>query len=130
MSKILSPAATAVFTAADQLATDAGYRFDTARGELVAPPGRYQGEPWYLPYFDSMALDGSAEQFYSSDNLDGKGIELSDAEREAFGLDPEDTHALLTYSDQGFVGIRIVDDAEYMRIVALYEASDDESTDD
>ena len=117
MSKILSPAATEVFTAADQLATDAGYRFDTARGELVAPPGRYQGEPWYIAYFYSMTLDG-------------EDIELSDAEREAFGLDPEDTHALLTYSDQGFIGIRIVDDAEYMRLVALYEASDDESTDD
>jgi len=107
----LSPIVT-IAERATRLAIAAGYRSagipaGIMRGDkLRAPLGRFEGEPWQLPYFWELACNGDGETVLGADGQASADLfEVSDDERAALGLADDVTHVAVTYSDAGFLGL-------------------------
>ena len=112
------------------LAKDAGYGDGTGKwtervSDLCAAPGKFEGEPWYAPYFYDCALNGDGESLYSPDEDDSSclgdilGIDVE--EREAFDILQDIQHIALWYSDQGFVLLEELSASRYAEICRIYD---------
>lgn len=84
-------------------AVQAGYRVLGVDGMLVASSGKFEGEPWYAPYYWDAALNGDGENIGGDDEPFATRIEVTRAERTAFSLADDVVSVLLWESDQGFV---------------------------
>jgi hypothetical protein len=112
------------------LAKDAGYGDGTGKwteriSDLRAAPGKFEGEPWYAPYFYYCALDGAGESLYSPDD-DGSSclgdiLDVADEERTAFDILPDIQHIALWYSDQGFVLLEELSASRHAELCRLYD---------
>ena len=84
---------------------------------LIAPPGKFQGEPYYVMYFWDAMLDGDGEPIYD----DGREVysltEVTDDEREAFELDKSTVAIALWHSDQGFVTLEELNEERYVYLL-------------
>jgi len=73
--------------------------------ELISEPGKFEGEPFYVPYLWDLVLDGKGEIVDNPDRPDTTmdQIELTDEDKmrypELVGYD----YALLWEDDNGFV---------------------------
>lgn len=107
-----------------QIALEYGYTYPPGSSDpftLRAPPGKYEGEPFYVVYFHSIAMDGgSDEPLYSGDTVDADVIILDDDDRAAFGLGPAADFMMLWYSSSGFVSFELADADTYDRIREAY----------
>lgn len=109
-------------------ARDAGFQFDGRYSHWIKPRGKFEGEPYWLPYYYNLALDGGADSdpFYNPDSIlycaHADVFTLSPLERAAFDFSDDDAFLLVTYSEQGFIGHRLISSAEHDRLRAEYEA--------
>lgn len=95
--------------------------------DLRASLGRFEAEPWYLPYFYDAVMNGDGESFGSADHTDCDVLTVNDAEREAFEFDTDTVAVAVTYSDQGFVGLVELNERKLAKLEDSYqsEESDD-----
>ena len=71
--------------------------YDVGKSGIISSPGKFEGEPWYVPYFHSMVLDG-----FSDDSTDDEEIfDLSDDECRA--ICQKSAKMRLWFRDDGFV---------------------------
>ena len=110
---------------AEAAATDNGFSRDED-GDWRASPGRFEGEPWYLPYFYQSTLDGMGEAFGTEDFTECEVIDVEPAERAAFGLAPDTTRVAVTFSEQGFLGLRELNEQDYKTLADSYASTDDD----
>lgn len=91
------------------LALGEGYRYapNTRDPEaMIAPLGRFESEPFYLPYFYADIMNGGGnEPMYDGETVAADIVEVSDDERAAFGLDDRTAFVALWYSGSGFVSL-------------------------
>ena len=118
-------------------AIDAGYTYRPIPGatmgveHLRSQPGKFEGEPWYLPYFYQLALDGVADSdaLYAGEHCDADVFTLSPLERAAFDLPDEADILLVCYSESGFVSCRTMSAAQFEKLAAQYDADNAEDCD-
>lgn len=89
-----------------------GYRTGTD-GNLYAPPGKFESEPYYILYFYDAMMEGDGEPLYSDENYDGTMFDVTADEREAFELDAGTVAVVLWCSDQGFRSLQELSEIEY-----------------
>ena len=82
----MTPEQTAIYSNARAAALEYGYTVHPD-GQLQAPPGKFEGEPFFVIHYFQAVLDGDGESFGSEERVDCHVFELSDDERVAFGLD-------------------------------------------
>lgn len=100
-------------------ALEYGYKYNET-GELCAPLGKFECEPYYALYFYQAMLDGgTVEPLFNGEVCDGDVLEVSDAERAAFGIDA--AFVVLWYSEQGLSLQELTAD-EYDKLRARYDA--------
>ena len=107
-------------------AIDAGYTGSTS--ELRAPLGRFEGEPWYLPYFYNAMLDGDGEPFGNGETTDCDVLDVDDNERQAFALEADTVAVAVTYSSQGFIGLVELNQARREQLEADYQTEDSDES--
>ena len=87
------------------LAIEYGYQDDSTvdpyRG-LRAPLGKFEGEPFYAPYFYDLIMDGDGEPLYADDRCEGTLFYVSVSEHKAFELNADTVAVVLWHSEQGF----------------------------
>ena len=78
--------------------------YDTDNG-LICSPGKYEGEPLYVPYLWEIVLDGGGEPVDDPDRPDATMdlVGLSDDDKRRFPALTGFDHALLWADDNGFV---------------------------
>lgn len=100
------------------LANDHGFDQDTF------PPGKFEGEAFYIAYYFDAVMNGDGEPLYEDDYGDkeciGDLFDVTQEERDAFGLDPNTTHVVLWYSESGFVTLDELDKHRYESIQSRY----------
>lgn len=80
-------------------ATEAAKNFDFDFDRAAFPPGKHEGNPWFVPYFFEQAvLDGCGETVDIWEVL-----EIFPAEREVFMLNPEYDYIGIREDSHGFV---------------------------
>jgi hypothetical protein len=85
------------------LAIEYGYLDDsTAYQGLRAPLGKFEGEPFYTPYFYDLMMDGEGEPLYVDDRCEGTLFDVWVSEHKAFELDAGTVAIVLWHSEQGF----------------------------
>lgn len=90
-------------------------------------PGKFEGEPWYAPYFWQCALEGAGDEpFYHGETVAGDVIPVDAEEREAFELAPQTAFVAVWYSEQGFVSLQELTTGEYDKTRAQYDSNIDE----
>lgn len=104
---------------ARKLARDCGYT-------TCFPPGRFEGEPWYTPYFWDQVLDGLGDEpLYEGDEVRADFLVVTEDEREAFGLDATTVYVALVYSSNGFISLEEFTAAEHDRAFAAAAKEED-----
>lgn len=106
-------------------AIEYGYFSDPNTGDLRAPLGKFEGEPWYSQHYWQAALDGEGESFGNDERTECDVFEVTDDERIAFELDSEHAYILLRYSESGFVGLERLTQTEYEALQRAYAESED-----
>lgn len=107
-------------------AIEYGYTYSAEAQTLRAPPGKFEGEPYCVLYFYEQAMNGCADEpLYDGDEQAADLLEVSDDEREAFGLSAD--FVALWYSSQGFVSLQELTADEYDALRAKYEAAAEDS---
>ena len=95
--------ANSVFIKAQTMAADAGMQFDPRYSYWVAARGKFEGEPWYAPYYWNCLLEGDGESLLH---------EECDATADLFQVDGDESEAfdiecgrwiLIRCDSQGFV---------------------------
>jgi len=109
-------------------AIEAGYYYDDD-GDFRASLGRFEAEPWYVPYFYDQVMNGDGETYYSGEQADCDVLDVDDNERAAFNLEPDTVAVAVTYSDQGFIGLVELSAAKRAQLEADYAADDSDDTD-
>jgi len=99
-----------------KLALDYGYSTG-----MVAPLGKFEGEPWYAVYYYDAMLNGDGEPMYAGEQCLGDLFEVTSEEREAFGLDPSIMGIALWHSDIGFETLELLTDEKYVYLLNLPE---------
>ena len=97
------------------------YGYTEVNGQLTAPLGKFESEPYYAVYFYECMMHGDGEGLMSGENCDGDIFALSREEWKAFDLDPDTTHVVLWHSDQGFEHLIECSDKETADILEAYE---------
>ena len=102
---------------ARKLARDCGY---TTR----FPPGRFEGEPWFTPYFWAQVQDGMADcPLCEGDEVRADFLVVTEDECEAFGLAAATCYVALVYSSNGFISLEEFTADEHDR--AFAQAADE-----
>lgn len=102
--------------------TDAG----TIRG-----PGKFEGEPYYVPYYWDVANSGAADEELFDGEIPVSIFKLDSKDRHAFGFDKGEDELWLWEREDGFVLHRLLSTkkADELR-EELEEAPSDDSGDD
>lgn len=109
---------------ARKIAQDCGY---TTAG---FPPGRFEGQPWFTPYFWEQVLDGlEDEPLYEGDEIRADFLVVTEDECEAFGLAAATCYVALVYSSNGFISLGEFTAAEHDRAFAQAAAVEAEEGD-
>ena len=119
----LSVEARAIRAQALRMARAAGFHYSARSKHHEFYPGQLEGEPFEVAYFYDQALNGDGEPFGhpEADEVDGDLLALSEAERQAFEVEPLQTHVAVYYSTQGFVSLEYLTDGETAALLAQYE---------
>jgi len=111
-----------------RLALEAGFTFPLGTrdpAQLRASPGRFEGEPFYLPYFYHAALEGDADALvYSGGAAVGDVFLLTDNDRAAFTFGPGADFLVLWYSETGYITGELLTASAYNALRASYETEE------
>lgn len=89
---------------------------------LIANPGKFQGEPIWAPYFYQYALGGLYDDFLRPDGSTETIIELVDSDLDRFPDIPKtSTHMSLIEKEDGFVLSEYLNAQEYDERIRDYE---------
>lgn len=83
-------------------------------------PGRFEVEPWPVVYFYACVMNGDGESLGDADRTDCDLLDVSADERAALDLAADTVAVAVTYTDQGFIGLRELNDAERDELIAAY----------
>lgn len=99
---------------AEHAALKAGFEFDGRYGHWIKPHGRFECEPYWLPYYYDLVLSGMADSdaLYLGEDCIADIFTLSPMEIAAFDFPPRAEFLLVTYSSAGFIGHQFCDAAE------------------
>jgi len=89
--------------AATALALNAGYAEKGYPSALIAPLGRFEGEPWTLPYFFDRIMNGDGDTRYAGEDADCDILDVDETERTALCLRADTRWVAVFYSMQGFL---------------------------
>jgi hypothetical protein len=123
---VIRPAALLIRDAAVKAARAYGYAYEGARRDpasLYAPPGKFEGQPyWALFYWDAV-MDGMADDPLRDEfgDVAADVMPLTDAEREAFDLPDACAFIALWHSDAGFVNVECLTPSEYDELRQHYD---------
>lgn len=113
----MTPAQQAIRDAAIAAALEYGYDATA----LHAPPGKFEGEPFYVLYFYEAVLNGKADEpLYEGDTVVADLLEVSDDERAAFKLNPDTAFVALWYAESGFVTLDELTAVQYDELRDAY----------
>lgn len=105
-----------------------GYTRDSD-GELRAPPGKFEGQPYYvLFYYEATATTGAKASFGTEERTEVDILDVTEDERAAFELNANAAYIALGYSESGFVHLTEGTKEDYAALAARYV--DDEETDE
>lgn len=90
---------------ATYFAIEAGYTVHCADNVLVASSGKFQGNPWYAPYYWDCVLTGTGTDI-DADVLMTR-LKPTPAERYAFNIPDNVVSVLLWESDSGFIYLEL-----------------------
>ena len=126
----MTPEATKIRSDAIAQAIEYGYTLahpDDVPTDLHAPPGKFEGEPFYALYFYDAIMDGGCDDslYFGTDTVQADICEVSDAERGAFELSPRTTHVALWNSDSGFVTLEELTYKRYCKLLAEDDAANE-----
>lgn len=80
-----------------------GYKGDPALGNLRAPPGKFQAEPYHVPYYYDRMLNGDETQTLYDDGVPIAVFDVDADDRAAFSLDSDTVAVALWETNDGFV---------------------------
>jgi hypothetical protein len=106
-----------------------GYHYDQRAGYWRFHPGRFEGEPFELAYFNQSVMEGFSDEtlgFADADTCFGDLCTLSDWERAAFSVDQSCAYALVTFTDQGFLGLKYLTEQQAEKLRAYFAAEETE----
>lgn len=85
----------------------------STRDGLISSPGKFEGEPLFVPYFYDIAMNGFGVAIYGGGEdgleLDGEWFAIEDGDREAFPELENARFVVLWYSSDGFVSHELTD---------------------
>lgn len=81
----------------------AGYKGELPLGNLRAPNGKFQGEPYYVAYFYDRMLTGDETQILYDDGVPIVVFDVDADDRAAFSLDSDTVAVALWETNDGFV---------------------------
>ncbi len=88
-------------------------------------PGKFEGEPFYAPYFYSIAHEGGGDEpFYDGEDIAGEPVPVSDDERDVFALHLSTDFMIVWYSPNGFVSVLECTAAAYDRLRERYDGQE------
>ena len=102
---------------------------------IICDPGKFEGEPVYVPHYWEETLNGCCDSFHDNDgDYEVMVIRLDEHDRARIGADAKgEDHLLLWEDSQGFVNSRFVTDAQLLKLEAenegvgeLEDSEDDE----
>lgn len=77
--------------------------FGPTRAGVIVAPGKFEGEPIYVPYFWDLVLDGNSNDTIDDDGNLYSEILISREDRERFPEIPEGSKIVLWEDSNGFV---------------------------
>ena len=114
---MLTPTQQQIRDAAIDAAISYGFKQLEEPNGLRAPPGKFEGEAYYVLHFWQAVLDGAADEpQYDGDDVAADILEVSDDERAAFELNASTAFVALWCSPQGFVILQELAADEYHRL--------------
>jgi hypothetical protein len=102
------------------LAKEYGYSDDLRAPR--APPGKFEGEPWFTPWYYEQVMNGNGETLSVpyADEADGDLLEVNSEERAAFDLEPDTVAIVLWYNSAGFVSLQELDQRTFAKLQEEY----------
>jgi hypothetical protein len=90
-------------------------------------PGKFECEHWSIVHFYGAAMIGCAGEslVYGDSSIATDLFEVSDLEREAFGMAAGTVFIALWYSDSGFVTLEELTAADYAELSKWYDNQED-----
>lgn len=114
----LSEQATRLRTYAQAEAIVRGYKMGDGGSVLVAPPGPFEGQPYYVVTFHERMLNGAGDSLYfGADEVACDLLDVDDTDRAAFELKADTVSIALWYSEQGFVSLEELNAADVERLI-------------
>lgn len=105
-------------------------KFSVDEYGIIRDPGKFEGEPLYVPVFWESVLDGSAEDWYRGEGLPTTSvIELSDEDRAAWPELGGAAYIALEESNSGFVSSELWGVSQYETALVEYETEIDSDSD-
>lgn len=102
-----------------------GYKGEPDLGNLRAPPGKFEGEAYYVPYFYDRMLNGDETQTLYDDGVPVAVFDVDADDRAAFSLDSDIVAVALWETNDGFIMFAEWD----QRLLDTAEAHDSEGED-
>lgn len=119
MKSVITPEQATLLDTARAAAIAYGYTAQ-ANGELRAPQGKFENEPYFAIYYWSAAMDGDGESFGNDERVDCDVFEVHNDERTAFELDAAQSHMLVRHYESGKVSVERLTQAEYEALQRVY----------
>lgn len=87
--------------------------------------GKFEGEHWCATYYYRAMLDGDGDEpLMEGERCAGTPFEVSDLEREAFGMRQDTSFVVLWHSEQGFEALTEYTATEYDELRERYSEDD------
>lgn len=95
--------------------------------DLLAVSGKFEGEPYYAPYFYTTAMNGEGDEpLTDGERVAADVLEVTEDEHQAFELNQDTAFMALWYSESGFVTLQELTADEYDDLRAQYDESNDD----
>jgi len=95
--------------------------YEYGRLGTIKSNGKFEGEPYYVPWFWDKCLNGNYEEIELYEDVVGYIVELDSNDYELLSFDPEIVYAFILFQDSsGFVNCQTYteDELKYLRWTA------------